>query len=166
MSHQNMSTIECLIVALRASREYSTLQLLSKRLEIMFISLAVLLFFGCDQKSLQAEGMRFDQLSSQIDFSREIAGEWDRLCVFGPYSSSEFASSVLEFDWDLEANSGVYLLDSISLIVAVHESEVVALYEIDREHADFSGLSGKCYLRENTKFMRNGSRVTFVGKDM
>lgn len=108
--------------------------------------------------------MQFDQLSTQIDFSEEIAGQWDRLCIFGPYSSNEFARSVLKFDWDLEANSGVYLLDSISLIVAVHESDVIALYEVDREHADFAEFTGKCYRRESAKFMRNRDAVTFIGQ--
>ena len=90
-----------------------------------------------------------------IDLSTLGPPTWTRVCVFGPYTTRELAETQLGFKWDIDRHSGIGGDDSITLLVFIRESEVVAYTEHPRSEGDFLKLSPRCLSRPNAKLIRN-----------
>lgn len=97
-----------------------------------------------------------DQLSASagksVDLAVAVAGNWDRVCILGPYSSNAVAAGILGFEWPAESLTDVERSDVISLLVFVQGSTVLEYLEHPRSSGDFSNLAGRCFLHGNTKF--------------
>lgn len=87
-----------------------------------------------------------------VNLAEVVDGEWDRVCIFSPYSTNQVAEDVLGFKWPLETESGVGVNDGVSLLVFVKSSSVASFYEIPRNTTDFTNLGGACYGREDSVF--------------
>lgn len=90
-----------------------------------------------------------------VDLSLVGPPEWTRVCIVGPYTTNDGAEKQLGFKWDVDQHSGIGLDDSITLLVFVRESEVLAYTEHPRSEGDFLKLSARCFPRLNAKFVRN-----------
>ncbi|RJQ48739.1 MAG: hypothetical protein C4528_01845 [Gammaproteobacteria bacterium] len=92
---------------------------------------------------------QISQTNGQTINLSEVGGpEWERVCIFGPYSNNVMARKALGFAWDLEANTSIALSDSINVFVFVKGGSVVAYTEHSRRHGDFWMLSGRCFNRD------------------
>jgi len=99
-----------------------------------------------------------EQLSAskgqRVDLGSAIEGNWDRVCVLGPYSTDADAAEALGFSWPAEALTDIARNDGISLLVFVREKSVLKFVEHPRGSGDFSNLRGRCFARESAKFVQ------------
>jgi hypothetical protein len=88
-----------------------------------------------------------------VDLRAVGAGDWDRVCVLGPYSGHQAAQETLGFAWPVESRSSIGKNDSISLLLFVQGQQVARSAEHPRDQGDFSGLSGRCFPPEQAQFV-------------
>ena len=81
----------------------------------------------------QGEGATL-QMSRVADF------DWDRFHVFPPYTPSQDVDQQLGFHWSAAESTGIHELDSITLLVFVRDSNVVAYVTLPRRDGDFSDI--------------------------
>lgn len=99
---------------------------------------------------------QISQTNGQTVNLSEVGGpEWERVCIFGPYSNNTMARKALGFAWDLEANTSISLSDSINVFVFVKGSSVVAYTEHSRRLGDFWRLSGHCFNRDRSILVKS-----------
>ncbi len=118
--------------------------------KILFLSLSMGLA-ACDELP-NATKLDLDPVGRQIDLSMEIPGDWIRICVIGPYSTNKHAEEILGVAVNIQQKSGISMLDSIALLVAMQGDMVVGLFEVPRGRIDFTKLAGNCYRRDDSKF--------------
>ena len=94
-----------------------------------------------------------------IDLRAAEAGEWDRVCVLGPYSNDQTAKEALGFGWPVESRSSIQESDGISLLLFARGHHVVHSVEHPRDQGDFSELSGRCFPREQAQFVLRAGRA-------
>ncbi len=69
----------------------------------------------------------------------------DRLCILGPYTGKDHFEDVTGVRWPQVEDEDIAMLDSIELVVAISEDEVVAWAEVVRpKGSDLLGGSDQC----------------------
>src|SRR3546814_9235511 len=94
------------------------------------------------------------QADRPVDLNTAAPSTWDRVCIRGPYSDNQAAAETLGFTWPVESRSSIGESDGISLLLFVHNNEVVTAVEHPRSHGDFSNLSGRCLPRDQAQFIQ------------
>ncbi|NWO07384.1 MAG: hypothetical protein HLX50_17355 [Alteromonadaceae bacterium] len=117
-----------------------------------FLIVAVALLYGCSEANDNARKLDLSSVNGLVDLQKEVGGNWERVCIFGPYSTNSVAAGVLGFEWDLELKSSVFTSDDISLLVFTASDKVVSFFEVSRGDADFSELSRQCFRPSDSKF--------------
>ena len=97
-------------------------------------------------RQFQSSGRTF------INLAKAVPGEWEKVCIFGPYSDNNAAFKTLGFGWNLEKFSSITTAEGIGLLVFVKENTVLEHVEHDRKNGDFTNLSRKCFSRERSTF--------------
>ena len=100
----------------------------------------------------QAEQVDLQIDNGGIDLAVSLAGDWDRVCVIGPYSVNHHAAEITGFQVDIEAQSKIEASDSIALLITIAGEKVADLYEVRRGNIDFTGLAGRCFARADARF--------------
>ena len=116
---------------------------------------------GCSPE-LDAASVSLEVAESKINLKQSFSEDWDRVCVFGPYTTPNMAKAILGFDYNTALNSDIYSSDSIALLITIKANSVVNSYEINRKNADFTPLSGKCFDHEDSVFFREGRGHPYV----
>lgn len=108
------------------------------------------------EKSLEAQG------GNSLDLrGLHLPYDWQRLCLFGPYTTDEAAVKAGGFpgDWPLSTYSRVGLDDGKVAYVFVGEKYPAYVVDMPRNHFDVHESAGaKCYPRENAVFERGRDR--------
>jgi len=89
-----------------------------------------------------------------VEFSKVVSFEFDKVCIFGPYSTNEGAEKVLGFSWNMELKTSINSNDGVNVIAFVKDNNVISYVEHPRNQGDFWRLSGKCFDYKNTKLTR------------
>jgi hypothetical protein len=90
--------------------------------------------------------------ATSFDFAAVPGFAWDRMFVFGPYTTKSEVENTLGFEWSDYQRTGIEALDSINLVVFVKDRTVVYWYEQSR-FIELVGLAnGKGYPRSDAKF--------------
>jgi len=108
---------------------------------------------GCAKGAPQAEKIILSAKDGVIDLASSLPGKWDRVCVLTPYTSNSDAKATLGVSVDITGSSRINVLDNISLLVTMHEKNVVALYEIPVNNIFFAALGSGCYERNDSIFL-------------
>ncbi len=90
----------------------------------------------------------------RVDLAAAVPGDWDRVCILGPYSGDDVANRTLGFKWPAETLTDIEQDEGISLLVFVKDKSVIGHVEHSRGSGDFSNLTGRCFSRANAKFMQ------------
>lgn len=92
----------------------------------------------------------------RIDLSRlRTRNDWDRVCIFGPYTGNAAARSVLGTDvWDIEKYNRISTSDSISTLIFMNGKSVSYAIDFPRGEADFAKLTLRCVPRASAVFER------------
>ena len=88
-----------------------------------------------------------------VDFSNYDGNEWTKVCFLGPYN--EQSEKVLGFPWHISEHTDVLKSDGHNVIIFATENKVIKYVVHSRGYGDFWKLSGECYSRENTKFIKD-----------
>mgnify|MGYP001609167012 CR=1 FL=1 len=90
--------------------------------------------------------------ATSFDFAADPAFAWDRMYVFGCYSSRESVEKSLGFAWPDFSKTTIESSDSVVLVVFVHNGKVVGWYEQPRT-IELGGLANdKGYSRSAARF--------------
>jgi hypothetical protein len=116
--------------------------------------LSMSMLAGCSQPSASRSIAAQLEASGTIDLRAAMPGSWDRVCVFGPYSTDQDAFQTLGFSWSLTDNSAVWQSDGVSLLVFARGNEVVAAVDHPRRNGDFSTVADRCFSPEQAQFVR------------
>ena len=122
--------------------------------------------FGCVDSGYLA-GKTSEDIYSEIknnnfetlDLSKFGGGDWTKVCFLGPYN--EMSEKALGFDWKVSEHTDVLNSDGHNVIVFATESEVTEYVVHSRGKGDFWKLSGECFSRKNSNFIK-GPRGDFV----
>jgi hypothetical protein len=96
-----------------------------------------------------------------VDFAKLMPFQWDRMCVFGPYSNREAIEDRLGFPWNEwnDYRPGQLDSDAITLVVFVREQQVVRWFFHPTAKGDLELLGGKEYLPNQAKFEVRGTNT-------
>lgn len=82
-----------------------------------------------------------------------VAGPWDFLYVFGPYTSPEEIGAALGFHWEDSRASRLDLHDDAAMLLFVHNGTVVEAL-VQNRRLDMTGLGrAEPYSREEARFV-------------
>src|SRR5215217_8088707 len=107
----------------------------------------VLVLASCESPLAGAEtsktiAKQFEQSGrTSVDLAEAVPGQWDRVCVIGPYNDNAAVRTTLGFDWDAQSQTSIYVNDGISLLLFVSGGRVVQYVEHPRNSGDFSNLT-------------------------
>ncbi len=110
---------------------------------------------GCGSERISEAISEQLDATQAVDMRTAAPGEWDRVCVLGPYSGDQVARDTLGFNWPAESRSSIHESDSISLLLFTRREQVAHAVEHPRDKGDFSALSGRCFLPEQAQFVRS-----------
>lgn len=78
---------------------------------------------------------------------------WDKVCIFGPYTSDADIDGVAEVQGAAKQAHGIQSRDDIDVLLFVHDGDIAASVAHPRDHGDFGPeLVGKCYSRQQAVF--------------
>lgn len=108
-------------------------------MRLITIIFGLLLVGGCDGGGGSGAMSARTRLESAVasgattfDFAADPAFTWDRMHVFGCYSSRESVEKALGFPWSDFSKSAIESSDSVVLVVFVQNGKVVGWYEQPR----------------------------------
>jgi hypothetical protein len=88
-----------------------------------------------------------------IDFAEVAPFPWDRLYIFGPYTSPEHVHKCLGFGWPEYRWASIRDSDGVNLVVFVRDRKVVHWFEFPRKNGELGYLDDpKGYTREEARF--------------
>lgn len=102
------------------------------------IIVAVLALVGCDDGRGQASSTQsrlegaVASGATSFDFAADPAFAWDRMYVFGCYSSRASIEKALGFSWPDFSKTSIESSDGVLLVVFVNKGKVVGWYEQPR----------------------------------
>ncbi len=113
---------------------------------------------GCTSgnPSSQAIAAQFDESKgASVNLATAVPGQWEKVCVLGPYSTNETAKKTLAFAWDVKNKTSITTNEGISLLLFLQENKVVAYVEYPRNRGDFSNLTAQCFPKEKSQFVHD-----------
>ena len=133
------------------------------RIAIIF---TLVLLIGCTDSGYVASKTN-EEIYSEIkasnfktlDLSKLGGDEWTKVCFLGPYN--EMSEKALGFDWQVSEHTDVLKSDGHNVIVFATESKVIEYVVHSRGKSDFWQLTGECFSRKNSYFIK-GPRGDFV----
>jgi len=122
--------------------------------------LLCLCFCSCSSKESRFlegldAGVRFAQEKqpATIDFRDLTDFDWDKVFVFGPYTSPGTIQSDLGYEWPEATRTNIQESDGIALVVFVRDGRVTEHFSVPRSIADFTDLDRKhVFPREEAVF--------------
>lgn len=122
------------------------------------VSLVVLAALsGCDRPGadISREIARQFHLSGDgsVNLAMAVPRPWEEVCVLAPYADNITASNTLGFDWNAESKTSIRTDDGIAVLIFVKDGDVLDYVEHPRADGDFSRLGGKCFAREESRFV-------------
>jgi hypothetical protein len=120
---------------------------------ILFLVLAA--FSACASSDSSSISDQFSESGRKsVDLATAVSGNWDRVCILGPYSNDITVNETLGFKWPAERLTDIEISDSISLLIFVKDQTVLSYTEHPRRSGDFSNLRGRCFPRDQSKFVQ------------
>jgi hypothetical protein len=132
----------------------------------VFWTLLLVALFSCSSAGDNRIG---SDISSQVDSKSDVVDlakvgppSWTRVCILGPYSTTQTAESLLGAKWDVEGHSSVGTNEGIQVLVFLKDRDVMAFAEVRRKRGDFVELEGKCLLRSQSQLRRKATAGEWV----
>ena len=111
----------------------------------------------CGCRSQDSAAITHNILRSErraVALSAAVPGDWDRVCILGPYTDNEKAAQTLGFPWAAETLTDIHQNDGMSVLVFARGNAVVKHVEHPRGSGDFSSLSGRCFPKARARFVQ------------
>lgn len=126
----------------------------------VFLLLILAALAACSNRDSSSIADKFSASARKsVDLAIAVPGNWDRVCILGPYSSDVAAAETLGFEWLAESLTDIGHSDGISLLVFAQAKTVLKYVEHPRGSGDFSNLTGRCFPRGSAKFVQVGQPV-------
>ncbi|MGB7815737.1 MAG: hypothetical protein WBL28_05235 [Methylotenera sp.] len=92
---------------------------------------------------------------TSVNLFTAVPGNWEKVCVLGPYSNNDIAKKTLGFEWSAETKTSIQTNEGISVLLFVQDNKVVSFVEHPRNHGDFSNLTTQCFLKQKAQFIHD-----------
>ncbi len=123
---------------------------------LSFLAIALASYSGQDRSiSDKIKDQVRAKSSASLDLTLVGPEGWERVCIFGPYTTNELVETDLGFKWNADSESSISVSDGINLIVFTRGKEVVGFAEHRRRDGDFVSDENRCTLRNNAKLTRS-----------
>jgi hypothetical protein len=120
------------------------------------------LLSGCFSETTSAPNLKLNYADTPIELTKHVTGDWQMVCILGPYSDNELAQEVIGFSWPLESLSSVWINDGVSLLIFTKNESVQSYFEVARGKYDFNSLDEQCFNRSDAIFTKvDGQVVVF-----
>ena len=106
---------------------------------------------GLNKRLLQHMSTSTTPDSAPCDLAEMVPAEWDKACIFGPYTRNKQINAAIGFDWQCADSRELESSDWGCLIVFVKGNKVVGYATISRSDCDFAKAAG-CYSRKDALF--------------
>ena len=118
---------------------------------------------GCFSETISAPTLNLSHSDTPIDLPKYVKGDWQKVCILGPYSDSELVQEVIGFSWPLESLSSVWVNDGVSLLIFIKDESVQSYFEVSRGKFDFNSLDEQCIDKSDAIFTKaRGQVVVFT----
>ena len=97
-------------------------------------------------RQFQSSGRTF------VNLADVLPGDWDKVCILGPYSDNKATKETIGFHWDIESQSSIESNDRIALLLFLKDHTVVKSVEHARRDGDFTNLSRQCFPKTHATF--------------
>lgn len=129
---------------------------MSSRLLLAFcVCLAAVGCTGRDASSRAIDDQFDASKGTFVNLATAVPGDWEKVCVLGPYSNNETAQKTLGFEWSVETKSSITTNEGISLLLFVQENMVTSYVEHPRNHGDFSNLTAQCFPKAKAQYVHD-----------
>ena len=118
-------------------------------------ALAWLAVSGCapkDEVSVAISRQLTKSNGTSVNLSEAAPGDWEKVCILGPYSNNGAAKSALGFEWNVESKTSIQTNEGISLLLFIKGQSVTAYVGHPRRDGDFTNLTTKCFLCQSARF--------------
>jgi hypothetical protein len=129
-------------------------------MRLVTLLLALSLIAGCDGGGTNGASLTQSRLESAVasgatsfDFAADPAFAWDRMYVFGCYSSRASVEGALGFSWPDFNKTTIESSDSVVLVVFVKNGKVISWYEQPRKIGLSHLANDKGYSRSEALFI-------------
>jgi hypothetical protein len=129
---------------------------MNSRLFIIFYICLVLV--GCVERDAVSSAIArqfAESKGTSVNLTTVVTGNWDKVCVLGPYSNNDSAKRTLGFEWNAESKTSIRTNEGISLLLFVSENKVISYVEHKRSSGDFSNLTTQCFPKEDAQFVHD-----------
>jgi hypothetical protein len=114
------------------------------------------LLTACADNSLQnpiSQGIVSQiKAGDKIDLALLGPEDWQKVCIFGPYTSNDQLETVVGFPWDIEAKNATSMGDGTTLLLFIQDQTVLASVDHPRDKGDFDRLADQCFERSEAQF--------------
>lgn len=117
------------------------------------------LLSGCFSETTSAPTLNLSYADTPIDLAKHVNGDWQKVCILGPYSDNELVQEVVGFSWPLESLSSVWANDGVSLLIFIKDEFVQSHFEVSRGKYDFNSLDEQCIDKSDAIFTKEGGQV-------
>ena len=121
------------------------------------IGLAACTLGGCASRADETLVFTIEQALATspngASLDRQVSGEWERLCVFRPYTPVPLIDSALGFEWRGARSAGLDVTDTHTLLVFATADDVDRYVMFPRAKGDFTlADDGSCIDRRDAVF--------------
>ncbi len=123
------------------------------RLVLIISVMAIIAGFFWHKGGPDAQQLEVILLDGKIDLAKSMPGDWERLCILGPYMTNSHAKEILGVSVNISRRSNIGTSDSIALLATIQSSQVNGLYEINFKNANFTPHAGECFPKNDARFL-------------
>lgn len=125
---------------------------MNRSLYFLLIGAIIFGLASCD-RNLPVDQLELMPEEGRIDLADIVSGDWDRVCVAGPYSTSGQIKEITGVPAIIEFKSTIFHSDSIALLVFLHGDTITRMSEVSRRPADFTSVASLCFARTEAVFL-------------
>lgn len=86
-------------------------------------------------------------IRGEVDLSRQVPGDWDRVCLLTPYTPTQLAAETTGLSTLEVAGLGIETSDRFHVLFFMRGEQVFAAYQVPRSKVDFAYNQPQCFAR-------------------
>lgn len=83
-------------------------------------------------------------IRGEVDLARQVPGDWDRVCLLTPYTSTGVAAEKTGLSMMEVAGLGLENSDHLHILFFMRGEQVFAAYQVPRQQVDFDYTQPTC----------------------
>lgn len=80
-----------------------------------------------------------------VDLSRQVPGDWDRVCILTPHTSRATAAKKTGLPVLEMSETGITVGDAFNILLFARGKQIFAAYRVSRNNIDFAYSEPRCF---------------------